>query len=117
MANTTFLQKDLSRFQIRSYGWRGVDINTDRAINLLEQAFQTAKGIDGIASALRQGMGDGDMDDGTLNHYQMDQLFSAIDQLSNSLMNNLCRYAAELEQLIGAVADASSSCNVARKED
>jgi|GEM_PF-3588690 len=103
MAEHNSTQQDLSRFKLRSCGWRKIDINTDQAINLLEQAYQSAKGIEGIVSTLRQGISDGDMNEGTLNSYQIDQLLSAIGQLSSNLQNGVCGYASKLEEEIEAL--------------
>ncbi len=95
-------QIDLSLFQLRSYGWREVDINADRAVRLLENAFQSAVGVGGIVTTLRQGMGAGDID-GTLNGYQINALFTAIEQLSNAVSDDICGYASDLESKIEAL--------------
>jgi hypothetical protein len=104
MANANSTQQDHSRFQLRSYGWRNIDIGTDHAIRLLEKAFQSANGIEGIVATLRQGLGDGDLEEPTLNAYQTNQLLGAIEQLASSLACDICVYAGDLENKIEAHA-------------
>lgn len=100
MADATIAQKDRSRFQVNSYGWRGIDIGTDRAIYLLEQAFQSAIAIEGISSTLRSGIGSGDPEEDIYNANQIDKLLAAIEQLSTSLANEVCGYASNIEKKI-----------------
>jgi len=96
-------QPDISLFQLSSYGWREVDINADRAVRLLENAFQSAVGVGGIAMTLRQGMVAADIGDGPLSGYQISALITAIEQLSNAVSNDICGYANYLEDNIKAL--------------
>lgn len=102
MADADFTQKDQSRFQLRSYGWRDIDINSDVAIKLLEQAFQSSCSIGGIASMLRQGFRNGDGGGDAFNAAQVDQLLTAVEQLSESLSDGICNYAERIEEKVKA---------------
>jgi hypothetical protein len=100
MAESDFTQRDTSRFQLHSYGWREVDINTDGAIYLLEKSYQASNGIEGIAHVLRQGLLERDLE--TLNSFQVDQLLAAIERLASGVVDEVSRYATHIEEKIDA---------------
>ena len=106
MANTNITRPDLSRFGLRSYGWRKVPLKADRIIDLLEKSYQTAKGISGIMEAVQLNFAEDD--DSAMSPYELDQLMAAAKQLSNSLLNELCAYASSLDQQIRDSEKAAS---------
>jgi hypothetical protein len=101
MAENNSKHQDLSRFQLRSYGWRDIDIGADRAISLLEQAFQSAGAIQAISATLRAQLISSEGDE-SFDFGMADRLLGAIEQLSINLTNGTCSYASAIETKVEA---------------
>lgn len=104
MADQDFTQeKDLSRFQVKSFKWRQVDIVPDNAINFLELAYQTAYAIDGLAEFLRDSLNDRAFEETGIGFRREDQLIQSISLLASSLNSNICGYADSIDKKVEAL--------------